>query len=566
MAGIASLVLSTGITSAILQVVVERVTKFVELKKDLFTGVNDNLRKLKRTLMKIQARVDDVEKRQSFLEAAEDFLEDLKSSFLDAEDLLDKIGLGLERMDSVDPNQVRDYLVPFWSSIPSEVKKMQEKLDELVRELETYSTIQLKEPRVLASSLVDESSVFGRDKDMCKIKKLVLSVQEEVGNVSVIPIVEIYGLETLKLKSCPKLLHLPENLKDLIKLRHLDFDRHRQLSSMPIDVGKLTSLETLHAFRVGKEKGYQIEELKNMRCLRGSISITNLENVADFLQAEAAMLHNKQYLDRLELEWNGMRDQMQPVQQEVLTGLEPHVGLKELRVTGYCGSFFPKWIAESSFSKLESIELENCPFCVLLPSLGQLPALKKLLVQNMCNLEGMDRLFCGPSAGFLSLETLTLRDMPELSNWSGLHDNDMPCLRELSIDSCPKLATLPSFHYLTSLQYLDINRCPQLQSLPEGGLPPSLKTLTILESDILKDRCKVGDGADWNKIRWIPNILIENMVIPVQRPDNQVDDVQCAPENMFFSRNSWMNCSVILFPLFVLFMRSLYQYLSQARD
>ncbi|KAK9903850.1 hypothetical protein M0R45_000822 [Rubus argutus] len=476
MADIASLVLSTGITSAILQVVVDRITKFLEEKKDLSTGV-----------------------------AEEGLLEDAKSSFLDAEDLLDKIGLGLERKNSVDANQVRDS-VSFYSSIPSEVKTMQKKLDDLVKELERYSTTE-REPQILAvtsSSSVDESSVFGRDKDLNKMKELVLSVQQEGGKclcnsnsghtrIAILPkpITEIYGLETLKLKSCPKLLHLPENLKDLIKLRHLDFDRHRQLSSMPIDVGKLTSLETLHAFRVGKEKGYQIEELKNMRCLRGSISITNLENVADFLQAEAAMLHNKQYLDRLELEWNGMRDQMQPVQQEVLTGLEPHVGLKELRVTGYCGSFFPKWIAESSFSKLESIELENCPFCVLLPSLGQLPALKKLLVQNMCNLEGVDHLFCGSSAGFLSLETLTLRDMPELN----------------------------------------INRCPQLQSLPEGGLPPSLKTLTILESDILKDRCKVGDGADWNKIRWIPNILIEKMVISAQRPDNQVDEYLSQPRD-----------------------------------
>ncbi|XP_050372975.1 putative disease resistance RPP13-like protein 1 [Argentina anserina] len=379
------------------------------------------------------------------------------------------------------------------------------------------------------------------------------------------PITTICGLETLKLKSCPKLLRLPENLKDLIKLRHLDFDRHRQLSSMPIDIGKLTSLETLHAFRVGKEKGYQIEELKNMSCLRGSISITNLDNVADFVQAEVAMLHKKKYIDRLELEWNGIRGLVQPVQQEVLTGLEPHARLKELRVAGYCGLLFPSWIANSAFSKLESIDLENCPFCELLPSLGQLPALKKLLIQNMSTLDVVDHLFCGSSVAFLSLETLTLRDMPELISWTGLRDNDMPCLRDLSIDSCPKLATIPSFQYLTALQCLDINRCPQLQSLPEGRLPSSLKTLIILESDILKDRCKVGEGADWNKIRWIPKILIEDMVIPAQRPDNQIDEVHDAPENLFGSRNSLLVCCVILFPLFVLFMRSLYRYLSQAR-
>ncbi|KAL6188086.1 hypothetical protein ACLB2K_039480 [Fragaria x ananassa] len=318
------------------------------------------------------------------------------------------------------------------------------------------------------------------------------------------PITTICGLETLKLKSCPKLLHLPENLKDLIKLRErIQRTRVRHApvilkkSNGPVHFEKVKSPRQIDggdgrvrgAPGVGKEKGYQIEELKNMRCLRGSISITNLENVADFIQAEAAMLHNKQYIEVLKLEWNGIRCQMQQIQQEVLTGLEPHAGLKELRVAGYCGLLFPGWIANSAFSKLESIEFENCPFCELLPALGQLPALKKLLIQNMSTLKVVDHLFCGhSSAAFQSLETLTLRDML----------------------------------YLTSLQCLDINRCPLLQSLPEGGLPSSLKTLIILESDILKDRCKVGEGADWKKIRWIPTILIENMVIPAQRPDNQV--------------------------------------------
>ncbi|XP_004300918.1 PREDICTED: putative disease resistance RPP13-like protein 1 [Fragaria vesca subsp. vesca] len=1004
MAEIASLVLSTGITSAVLQIVIDRVTKSVEQKKHLFNAVDDNLRKLKRTLMNLRARVDDLEKKHCIInEAADDLLQDLQTCFLDAEDLLDKIGLGLERLTclGVEVNtwsQVHD-LIPFYSSIPSEITDMQLKLAGLVTELERFSTAEISQFTIPNStSLVDECCVFGRDKDKYKMKDMVLSVHE-VANVSVIPIVgmggigkttlaqlvyndadvhkkfdlkmwvsvssdyglfmitksilesatggrvsqlssldsvqvelqktlkgkrfllvldgicnenlsywdrfklsfgaakkgskimmttrseisasivastfyrldplcdkacweiikqrgnldgqtdleanglaiskkckghpwvakvigsslhsgemewdallknefwelqehktQIYpglkllsyddmpsylkrcfsycsifprdhvvemddlvqlwaaegfirsqgtteiedvgrqyfedlhsrsvfsqvpgvsgdqqrykmhelihdlarfvstnlcfcmednmpclapislnaryasllyenaqlstlkafykykklrtftflpkvpsiprpgmllphypsnllevphelferlgclrvlnlsrsaisklpesignlihlrylnlshthiellpkpltticGLETLKLKSCPKLLHLPENLKDLIKLRHLDFDRHRQLSSMPRDIGKLTSLETLHAFRVGKEKGYQIEELKDMRCLRGSISITNLENVADSYQAEAAMLHNKQYLDRLELEWNGIRGQMQPVQQEVLTGLEPHAGLKKLRVAGYCGLLFPKWIESSAFSKLESIDLENCPFCGLLPALGQLPALKELFIQNMSTLEVVDHLFCGhsthSSAAFQSLETLTLRDMPELSKWSGLRDKDMPCLRILNVGSCPKLATLPTFQYLKSLQCLDINRCPQLQSLPDGGLPPSLETLIILESDILKNRCKEGEGADWNKIRWIPKKLIEDKVILAQRPDrpdNQIDEVKDAPESLLSSRNSLLVCSVIIFPLFVLFMRSLYQYLSQARD
>ncbi|XP_050374780.1 putative disease resistance RPP13-like protein 1 [Argentina anserina] len=99
MAEIASLVLSTGITSGILQVVIDRVSKFVEQKNNLLTGVDDNLRKLKRTLTDIQARVDDLDKKGHCInKAAADLLEHLQYGFLDAEDLLDKIDLGLGRL------------------------------------------------------------------------------------------------------------------------------------------------------------------------------------------------------------------------------------------------------------------------------------------------------------------------------------------------------------------------------------------------------------------------------------------------------------------------------------
>ncbi|KAL6176778.1 hypothetical protein ACLB2K_053411 [Fragaria x ananassa] len=318
----------------------------------------------------------------------------------------------------------------------------------------------------------------------------------------------IYGLETLKLKNCCELLQLPDNLKNLIKLRHLDFDG-RVISSMPMDVGKLTSLETLPAFIVGKHIGYQIGELKNMMFLRGSICITNLENVANSVEGEAAVLHEKQYLKKLELEWNEMGSQT--VHQEVLTSLKPHVRLTELRVTGYCGLIFPNWISDSSFCKLERIHLDKCHFCTLLPSLGQLTALKYLLIQDMHELENIDRLLCGSTDTFPTLETLTFRDMPKLKIWSGINENDMPHLRVLSIDSCPELVTLPSLRYLRSLEMLEINRCSELQSLPREGLPLLLTCLIISESDILKERCKV-QGADWDKIKSIPNIMIDDEV------------------------------------------------------
>ncbi|XP_048432330.1 putative disease resistance RPP13-like protein 1 [Pyrus x bretschneideri] len=330
---------------------------------------------------------------------------------------------------------------------------------------------------------------------------------------------DICRLEILKLKNCSKLHELPKNLKNLSKLRHLDFDRPNQISSWPKNLGKLTLLETLPEFRVGKDKGCKIEELKNMTCLRGSLSIKNLENVADVAEAEGAILHNKQYLESLGLHWNnGTRDAT--VEEAVLEGLKPHDRLKRLQVAGYLGSNFPDWIGQSSFCKLESIRLEKCQLCTVLPSLGQLPVLKELVIEKMGALTDVVRHFCGLAGSFPSLETLTFCDMPKLRIWSGINETDMPRLTELCIDSCQNLVALPSLHHLTSLETLDINGCPQLLSIPGEGLPRSLKHLSISDSDILKERCKGRDGADWNKIRWIPEIVIDGDEIPMDGRGN----------------------------------------------
>lgn len=66
--------------------------------------------------------------------------------------------------------------------------------------------------------------------------------------------------------------------------------------------------------------------------------------------AKVAMLEKKPYLDRLELQWNELRDG-----QEVLSGLCPHYRLKELQVTNYGGSMFPSWLSDPSLCKLVSI-------------------------------------------------------------------------------------------------------------------------------------------------------------------------------------------------------------------
>lgn len=142
----------------------------------------------------------------------------------------------------------------------------------------------------------------------------------------------------------------------------------------------------------------------------------------------------------------------------------------------------------------------------------------------MHSLVSVDHRFCGSGMnnmvrGFPSLESLTFHDMPNLKVWTGLNAEDMPRLHQLIVVDCPKLVRLPSLHFLSSLISLDINQCHILQSLPDEGLPDSLKTLFILDSTILKGRCRQG-GADWSKIRAIPKIEIDYKEIPLQVREN----------------------------------------------
>lgn len=313
---------------------------------------------------------------------------------------------------------------------------------------------------------------------------------------------QIYGLERLNVNKCFRLQELPDNLNKLINLRHIDFDRD---ISIPAGIGKLTSLETLSVFLVGSEGGKKIQELKDMRHLRGSICIKQLHNVANVEEAKAAMLHEKQYLDELELQWKPGRPGTVD-DQKVLEGLEPHYELKKLQVKGYCGSRFPNWMRNPSFRKLVKMNLKMCTSCIFLPSLGKLPFLKHLFIEDMKNLAVVNYEFC-EVGGFPSLETLKFGKLDKWKSWQGLYADSMPRLEVLTIETCPEFLTLPSLHYLASLQKLEINGCPRLKSFPNEGLPRSLQCLIISESNFLKYKYCI---EDWDMISWIPQIEIDD--------------------------------------------------------
>ncbi|XP_078160655.1 putative disease resistance protein RGA3 [Carex rostrata] len=257
-------------------------------------------------------------------------------------------------------------------------------------------------------------------------------------------ICDLFNLQTLELKGCLKLAKLPEGLRRLINLRHLDLNLDWEEIidstevSLPQGIGELEGLQTLSRFNVtssAKGQFCHISELNNLN-LRGDLCMLNLEKVSTG-HAEKANLQGKQFIENLMLRWHSsaLNDkQLQQQSEEVITFLQPHNRLRCLWVVNYPGTKFPNWMGDVSFSSLESIRISNCNNFSFLPLLGQLKWLKNILIDNI----PVDTITM--PGGFPSLEHLQLLNLSSLERLS--LENEIPKLKQLDVSGCPNLQVL----------------------------------------------------------------------------------------------------------------------------
>ncbi|XXG41200.1 hypothetical protein AAC387_Pa01g1715 [Persea americana] len=117
-------------------------------------------------------------------------------------------------------------------------------------------------------------------------------------------ITRLYNLQTLMLEDCINLVEVPSDFSNLVNLRRIILKG----CSASIPFGGLKSLRELEqrCFEVGRGIGYRVNELRDMIQLRGSLPISDLENVSR-VEAKEAELKNKQKIEALALCW-GTRD------------------------------------------------------------------------------------------------------------------------------------------------------------------------------------------------------------------------------------------------------------------
>ncbi|GLT96339.1 hypothetical protein SLE2022_139670 [Rubroshorea leprosula] len=271
-------------------------------------------------------------------------------------------------------------------------------------------------------------------------------------------------LQTLLLYGCHQLTKLPTTVGNLIDLHCLDITETHSLKEMPSGIGNLKNLVTLSKLMVGKASGMmKLSDLMNLLQLQGRLSILDLQNVSDVRDAVEANLNKIHGLEELVLKWtilDNNRDES-VLEMQVLSWLKPHSNLKSLQISCYGGKSFPNWVCDPLlFLNLSSMELSNCKRCTLLPSLGLLPVLKKLIIKGMEAIEAVGLEFYGQHDSFQSLEELVFQDLLNWKEWTSSigSEGEFPFLCRLVIENCPELlGQLPN--NLSSLKELEVRGC-----------------------------------------------------------------------------------------------------------
>ncbi|XVE80888.1 hypothetical protein DITRI_Ditri15bG0017300 [Diplodiscus trichospermus] len=299
-------------------------------------------------------------------------------------------------------------------------------------------------------------------------------------------ITQLYHLQTLRLVWCNYLKNLPEGMKKLVSLRHLYIS---DSDHVPDEIGCLTNLRTLPIFDVGRQRRCSIGELGCLSELGGELKVYNLQNVSNKEEARRAKIGDKRKLHMLTYQWESRREGYNN-DEEVLEGLEPYSNLNSLTIKYYMGWSNPSWLVKRSLSAFQSIKLVgmNLTFCKNLnnvPTLGLYPNLKFLEIWGLDNVKWIGNEFyvnnnSGDIILFPTLEIFTLGVMKELETWFDVKPiiPVFPSLKELRIEECGKLNSVPAMSRFSSLEKLTIKYCEALSSI-RGPFPSTLKKFEL---------------------------------------------------------------------------------------
>ncbi|CAN1345085.1 Disease resistance protein RGA2 [Linum perenne] len=256
----------------------------------------------------------------------------------------------------------------------------------------------------------------------------------------------------------------------------------------------------------------------------------------------------------------------------------PHPNLKKLEIRdGYLGLKLPNWL--SSITNLVEISLEDCRKCEFLPSLHNLPCLKKLKMMDCPQLKGINKKKKeDQSPHFPRLSSLKLSACPNLTELPSFPtvEGELRLWRVSAEILCPtmKMKPVAMILPLSKLTHLTIWDIVDLEFLPEEGLcnltslkelvivscpklgylPPemrhltSLRTLVILSCPHLTERCRKGEGEDWLNICHIAKIVLDREIVQDSgESEASVVDDPLVYEDSEMMKNNWQRSTSLNF-------------------
>ncbi|KAL1809359.1 hypothetical protein ACET3Z_026349 [Daucus carota] len=351
-------------------------------------------------------------------------------------------------------------------------------------------------------------------------------------------VTRLYNLQTLRISLAHE---LPENICQLVNLRHLVIGAYTKTRYMFVGIERLTSLQTLPHFVVNKNQNCLVGQLGMLKNLRGSLKLYGLNEVENIEDARKAKLCEKSNVRHLLLKWRNNEDEREEGEyndEAVLEGLEPHLNLKVLEIEDFMGKKFASWI--SMMTNMVRIAVTDCSRCEGFPRLGHLPKLREICIKKMENVKVIGNDLCvglSPaqkavtSAMYPSVTTLTLRRLPKLEEWvedvlskGGKDQIVFPKLEELEISDCPKLRKILNscFPSLKDLSITNSERilenlvdCKGLQQLTLGV---SLKILSVYDCPNLVSINLVEGSAGLKSLylSGLPSSLLDGISTQIQ--------------------------------------------------
>ncbi|KAJ0478578.1 putative P-loop containing nucleoside triphosphate hydrolase, leucine-rich repeat domain superfamily [Helianthus annuus] len=216
------------IASELLRAVFEKLSSEAVKKIGRSQGIQSELKKLERTLTQIQSLLNDASQKEITEKAVQNWLNGLQHLAYDIDDVLDELTTeAMHRELSQESGGITSKvkkLVPTWYTNLSLSQRVHHKLDDINTKLQDLEKEKVslglivkdeRSKRIYQTSLVDTSSVVGREKEKKELLVKLLGDEPCDKNFSIVPIVGMGGLGKTTLA---KILYDDEKVKKHFEL------------------------------------------------------------------------------------------------------------------------------------------------------------------------------------------------------------------------------------------------------------------------------------------------------------------------------------------------------------